>query len=902
MVSLLAMLRFRAASPFRLIILAALLLSAAAVPAGAATFFISTTGNDSNAGTQSQPWRTLQKAANTMSAGDIVRVQNGTYAGFQQTRSGSASSPITFLADGNNVVLNQRNNSTQDVINIEGGDGIIVDGFIIRNAPRVGIRAVTCDDVIIRNNDIQDSGLDAILTGYAVRVQIINNICGNSSSEHGIYVSNSTVGADNPIIRGNFCFGNGRSGIQLNGDCFAGGDGYIDNAIIEGNVITNNRAKGISLISARNYLVQNNVLYDQAAGAAGIHCTDEPSCGNPSSGIIVNNTLHETRIACLRITDNSTDNRIFNNIFIGQVADEVGRSDIDGPTNIIQSSPGNLFVNSGSRDYHLVSGAAAIDGGTASHSGATAPNTDHDGASRPQGSAFDIGAYEFGAGGGPTPPPAPANLSGNPTTPGCVQLSWSPSTGATGYMIHYGPTSGNYTGGQIDVGNQTSFELCSLAAGTTFFAVRAHNSANQFSGFSGEISLDVGGTTQPPLPPVGISAAETSPGCVTVTWSANGEPDLGGYEVHYGPQSVAQGQASSYANTADVGNQTTFQVCGLTGTQFFALKAYNQTSDFSGFSSEATVNVAGLDQTRPVVSNMNPASGATNVPVNANVSFTVTDAGDGVDINSLNVTIAGNAPGNVSVTGTPARYDVVCTVNNNFPSNTQINVSVSVSDLASPANTRNTNWGFTTGSAADANAPVVTGESPSDGASGVNPSGSITVDITDSGSGVDLANLEFYVNNVQVAFTWQGSAASATLVYDNAGGLTPNSTVIVRIAACDLAGNCMQYQFAFDTGSVTPPPPGQTTPGLGAITPNGYWKGDPTRPMEIRNLPANWRIVIYNTMGTEVCTHVNTAGDGTDWFWNFLNDSGEKVAGGLYLVRVVAPDGSVRQSGRFVVQ
>lgn len=110
----------------------------------AATFYVATTGSDSNAGTATQPWRTLQRAANAARAGDLVLVANGTYAGMNITADGTAAARITFRANGVNVLVNSANAvTTTDNINIEGADYVTVEGFIVEDAPRDGIRAVS---------------------------------------------------------------------------------------------------------------------------------------------------------------------------------------------------------------------------------------------------------------------------------------------------------------------------------------------------------------------------------------------------------------------------------------------------------------------------------------------------------------------------------------------------------------------------------------------------------------------------------------------------------------------------------------------------------------------------------------------------------------------------------------
>jgi hypothetical protein len=84
-------------------------------------------------------------------------------------------------------------------------------------------------------------------------------------------------------------------------------------------------------------------------------------------------------------------NQYKNNVLYGNgtAATLVNSSDIVSGN--ITTNP--LFVNyqaNGSGDYHVQSTSPAIDKGLS----ASAPTTDLDGKVRPQGAAFDIGAYE----------------------------------------------------------------------------------------------------------------------------------------------------------------------------------------------------------------------------------------------------------------------------------------------------------------------------------------------------------------------------------------------------------------------------------------------------------------------------------------------------------------------------
>ena len=106
------------------------------------TYYVSTSGNDNNAGTLSAPWRTIQKAANTVHAGDTVQVRAGTYNEIVTMKtSGNASSGyITFqnypgefpIVDGTGLAVGSSGQT--GLFSLEGTfNYIIIQGFEIRN-------------------------------------------------------------------------------------------------------------------------------------------------------------------------------------------------------------------------------------------------------------------------------------------------------------------------------------------------------------------------------------------------------------------------------------------------------------------------------------------------------------------------------------------------------------------------------------------------------------------------------------------------------------------------------------------------------------------------------------------------------------------------------------------------
>ena len=86
-----------------IIILLTLLLAAPVIGFAGTTYYVNgSTGNDSNSGTQSSPWKTIQKAANAMTGGDTLVVASGTYPErVIVSKSGSSGAAIKYTANGN---------------------------------------------------------------------------------------------------------------------------------------------------------------------------------------------------------------------------------------------------------------------------------------------------------------------------------------------------------------------------------------------------------------------------------------------------------------------------------------------------------------------------------------------------------------------------------------------------------------------------------------------------------------------------------------------------------------------------------------------------------------------------------------------------------------------------------
>ena len=103
------------------------------------SFYVSVTGSDSNPGSKTAPWRTVQHAANTARAGSTVIVRGGVYEELVTiTASGNASDGfITFRScPGETAILDAEHftpSGRQAVLTIHNQSYVKIEGFEIRN-------------------------------------------------------------------------------------------------------------------------------------------------------------------------------------------------------------------------------------------------------------------------------------------------------------------------------------------------------------------------------------------------------------------------------------------------------------------------------------------------------------------------------------------------------------------------------------------------------------------------------------------------------------------------------------------------------------------------------------------------------------------------------------------------
>ena len=343
------------------------------------TFYVSISGSDSNPGTLALPWRTIQKAFNTLRAGETALVRGGVYTqSVVMMRAGTSQAPITVKNyPGEQPIIHPGGSGPMDYpVRITAGAAYFrLHGFLIENAPldtTVNVyisdgglqQPQAAHDIEFRDNEVRNGmGTGLLVAPRTARVHLI----GNAVHDNGVGLAH-----------------------QHQGVYFQGQDGLIAN-----NAVYNQpNGFGIQVRGEDTEIPANNIIV-----------TENTSVGNSLAGFVIENTASNVRVVNNVSAFNGTygihgyyccgpnlpGNVGYNNVLYGNGS---------GPTRnnsgtIVDFSGGNMlsdprFRDRSGADFRLNPGSAAVDTALLNFS----PSFDRDDLARPHGPAADVGAHE----------------------------------------------------------------------------------------------------------------------------------------------------------------------------------------------------------------------------------------------------------------------------------------------------------------------------------------------------------------------------------------------------------------------------------------------------------------------------------------------------------------------------
>ncbi len=273
-------------------------------------FYVATNGNDSNPGTETAPWRSIQHAADTVRAGSTVNVRGGVYEELVNIKaSGNASDGyITFKSSpGETAILDATHFTPGDrsgILTIHNQSYVRIDGFEIRN---------------YRTAEHRFTPLGISVTGAGSHIELLKNNVhhieqnfngrdapGRGGNGFGIavYGTDAKAPITDLIIDGNQVHnlktGSSES-LVVNGN--------ITNFRITRNVVHDNNNIGIDVIGfertapdpavdqARDGVVSGNLVYNITSKGNPAYRNDESSDGIYVDGgtriLIEQNVIHD---------------------------------------------------------------------------------------------------------------------------------------------------------------------------------------------------------------------------------------------------------------------------------------------------------------------------------------------------------------------------------------------------------------------------------------------------------------------------------------------------------------------------------------------------------------------------------------------------------------------------------
>ncbi|MGX5819041.1 PKD domain-containing protein [Chitinophaga lutea] len=345
--------------------------------------------------------------------------------------------------------------------------------------------------------------------------------------------------------------------------------------------------------------VISNITYEGIGAADKIPAGTDPSLFPPATVYAYNNTIVNTdggknsvKIYAYLTT---IPHRMYNNLSVvnGTDYDYPARGMyIKGDKTILVESGNNLqystadaagLLDAASGNFHLKAGSPAIDKGRDARDMGIA--ADFDQLPRPQGNAFDVGAFEFNANPGNVTPVANAGADITITLPvNTAALDGAASRDADGSIASFAwKKESGPAGGDLSAATSAKTNISNLVEGTYVFSLRVTDNSGAVS-VPDEVTIVVKpAVNQKPVVKAGANTTITLPvNTATLDGSATSDPD--GSVAAYAWKQLGGPAAATIANSAVSATTATFSQAG---TYVFQLKA----TDNQGASDSAQVTV-----------------------------------------------------------------------------------------------------------------------------------------------------------------------------------------------------------------------------------------------------------------------------------------------------------------------
>ena len=410
-------------------------------------YYVSPDGDDDNPGTEARPWRTIQKATETLVAGDTVYIRAGTYhERVIPQNSGSAGQYITYavypgetaIIDGTGVVVPEYGG----LFDLTGRDYIRVSRLRVIHSSYYGIVADNSSHITIEYNytyDTYSSGISSwgsnhvIVDGnevvgactdpwqehisisntdtFEVRYNHIHDVMPGTYGKEGLSVKDAS---SHGKVYGNHVYNLNHVGIYVDAEAE-----HLFDVEVYQNLVHDIEAMGFALASEQGGLLENVRLYNNIAynNLVGLWLSACCIATHPFQDItVINNTfayngrngwgggigIENTQVQNVVIRNNICSQNTYSQMaadpsVLPELTADHNLTDGDrdpefefyGVGDLVEVSPS--FVNPGGGDFHLQGSSPAIDHG----SPADAPGDDFEGHARPYGAGVDIGADEF---------------------------------------------------------------------------------------------------------------------------------------------------------------------------------------------------------------------------------------------------------------------------------------------------------------------------------------------------------------------------------------------------------------------------------------------------------------------------------------------------------------------------